>query len=427
MEVGTYRGPRLALILCLSIELSESMLRTLPLAAAVLAVLLVTMGCRPDGEAPVNQFSTPASAQSGQPHLYAGDDGRVWMSWVERGAENQQALRYATTRDTGWSEPQTAARGTDWFVNWADVPSLRPLPEGRLAAHFLESNGPSTLAYGVRITQTTNGTWQSPVSPHDDATETEHGFASLLPWANHRLLAVWLDGRNMTGQTGHAGEMTLRGAVLDSNGTVEQRARIDARTCECCPTAAVRTGDDALVAYRDRSADEVRNIQLVRFDGQSWTEPTLLHDDGWTINGCPVNGPALAAAGDRVAAAWYTAPGGTPQVKVAFSDNGGRRFTDPVGVAEGTPKGRVDVVLLEKGGAAVSWLDRSTDAATLRVQAVRPTGDTGRPVTIATFGAVSRGVGMPRLVRSGSTLYAAWTNPEGDGVRTALVRSAALR
>ena len=400
------------------------MIRLLPPWSLLLAGLLA-VGCQSSADAPDAETSSPeglqldvpASAESGQPHLYA-ENGRVWMSWVEPTGEDRHALRYATLADTTWAEPQTAAQGPDWFVNWADVPSLRPLPSGRLAAHYLKSNGEGALAYAVRITQAgADGTWQPAVTPHDDGTETEHGFVSMLPWPTDRLLAVWLDGRKMGGQEGHGGQMTLRGAVLDSTGTVKRQALLDARTCECCPTTAVRTGDEALVAYRDRSEKEIRNIRLVRFDGESWSEPSLLHDDGWQIAGCPVNGPALAAQEQRVAAAWYTAPGGRPRVKVAVSDDGGRQFSEPVVVAEGTPTGRVDVVLLKDGTAVVSWLGRGDDTAALRVRAVQSSGTAGPPVTMAPLTSASRGVGMPRLVRSGTHLYAAWTSPKEEGVQ----------
>jgi hypothetical protein len=323
------------------------------------------------------------------------------------------------------------ARGAHWFVNWADVPSLRPLPDGRLAAHYLQSNGSRALAYAVRIAQTTEGgTWQPAVTPHNDSTMTEHGFVSLLPWRKHRLLAVWLDGRKMAGGEGHQGEMTLRGAVLDSSGTVEQRALLDARTCECCPTSAVRVGDEALVAYRDRTENEIPNHKHVRFAGPSWSEPTLLHDDGWKIAGCPVNGPALTARGDRVAAAWFTAAGGTSRVKVAFSTDGGQTFSDPTVVTEGETKGRVDAVLLDDGTAVVSWLGQTEEAARLRARAVATTGEQGAPFTIAPLPAAARGVGMPRLVRGDSYLYAAWTDPKaenGSRVQLARVSTEALR
>jgi hypothetical protein len=138
--------------------------------------------------------------------------------------------------------------------------------------------------------------------------------------------------------------MTLRSALIAPDGQVSHPFEIDDRVCECCPTAAVRTADGVLVAYRDRSENEVRNIGLTRFDGDEWSDPYLLHDDGWQINGCPVNGPALAADGNRVAAAWFTAPNSRPRVQVAFSDDGGRQFGEPLVVdADGVAINRLSV------------------------------------------------------------------------------------
>ena len=38
-----------------------------------------------------------------------------------------------------------------------------------------------------------------------------------------------------------------------------------------------------MIAYRDRSADEVRDISIVRRVGGRWTKPAPVHDDGWKI------------------------------------------------------------------------------------------------------------------------------------------------
>lgn len=398
-----------------------------------LALLLVLVGCQADDPPtpPSEQLEVPAERGSAQPHLHAGENGTIWMSWVAPTGENEHALRYASFDPSGWSTPETVATGTDWFVNWADVPSVRPLSQGRLAAHYLVSNGPGVFAYGVRIAQTSaDGSWQDAVRPHDDASETEHGFVSLLPWAQDRLLAVWLDGRKMAGEGGgHQGEMTLRAGLLDSSGTVSQRTVLDERTCECCPTSAVQTSDGALVAYRDRTEEEIRNIQLVRFNGETWSDPYLLHDDGWKIQGCPVNGPALAAHDSRTAAAWFTAAEGSPRVRVAFSDDGGRQFSDPVEVAEGTPEGRVDIVLLDDGSAVVSWLGQENKSAVIKGRHVQPDGTMGEAVSLAVVPSASRDVGMPRMVQSGDQLYVAWvgTKKETSQVRLARVPVQALR
>ena len=344
------------------------------------------------------------------------------MSWVDPVDDSTHALRYATLDGTTWSRPTTVATGTDWFVNWADLPSVRPLPGGRIAAHYLESNGSSALAYAVRITQRAGGAWHEAVTPHNDGTPTEHGFVSMVPWPDDRLLAVWLDGRNLSGDGHGGGDMTLRSAVLDSNGTVQRRHLVDDRTCECCATSTVRMGDGALVAYRGRTDEEIRDIRLARFDGEQWSAPTRLHDDGWQIEGCPVNGPALAAQGDRVVAAWFTAAGGVPRVKATFSTDGGRSFAAPIVVAKGQPKGRVDAVLLNDGRGAISWLGTGDGHGRVQVRAVRPDGGRSAPVTLATLPSAARSVGFPKMVRSGDFLYGTWVGTEGTTSQVQTVR-----
>lgn len=391
-----------------------------------LGLILLLTGCGSDPSsrlARVDRLTVPAAPGSGQPRLVAKEGGTVWMSWVEPANGGGHALRYATLSDSAWTAPRTVTRGTDWFVNWADLPSVRPLPDGRIAAHVLESSGPSALAYDVRILQTTEaGDWQEPMTPHRDSTQTEHGFASMLPWSKDQLLAVWLDGRRMTGHG--EGEMMLRSAIVGPSGTVQRRFVLDDRTCECCATSAVRVGSEALVAYRDRSADEIRNIRLVRFDGEEWSEPQLLHDDGWRIEGCPVNGPALSAQGDRIVATWFTAAGGTPRVKAAFSTDGGQHFSPPIVVTTGQTQGRVDAVLLPNGSAVVSWLGQEEGRGVVRARVVRPDGSLGAPLTVARLPTAARRVGFPKMVRHGGRLVVAWVGTDGEKGTT--VRSARI-
>ncbi len=401
----------------------------MPASRIWLVVLVVlAVGCR-SNEAPLppvgERLEAPVAPGSGQPRLYAAADGTVWMSWLDPVDDSTHALRSATITDTTWSTPTTVATGTDWFVNWADLPSVRPLPGGRAAAHYLQSNGPGGLAYAVRVTQRADGgVWQDAVTLHTDDSPTEHGFVSMVPWPDDRLLAIWLDGRQMTGEGHGHGDMTLRSAVLTPTGAVEQRAQIDGRTCECCGTSAVRGGEGALVAYRDRSPDEVRDISIARFDGQQWSEPTRLHADGWTIEGCPVNGPALAARGERIVTAWFTAADGIPRVRAAFSTDGGRRFTEPVTVVEGKTEGRVDAVLLNDGAAIVSWLGPAGDRGRVQTRLVRSDSTMGPVTTMAVLPSTGRRVGFPKMVRSGDHLYGAWvgSNDENDPARVQAAR-----
>ena len=173
-----------------------------------------------------------------------------------------------------------------------------------------------------------------------------------------------------------------------------------------------------LVAYRDRTAGDVRDIAVVRqVDGQ-WTAPRVVHADGWVIPGCPTNGPAVAADGDRVAIAWFTAAGGTARVNVAFSADGAETFSPPVQVDGGTPIGWTGIVMAGNGAAIVSWLEGIPGGgAEVRLRHVTATGVAGPPVVAAAVKG-GRTTGIPQLARAGASLLVAWRD---DRVRSALV------
>lgn len=372
---------------------------------------------------PVRELPTPAAKESGQPNLSAGPDGRVYLSWLERVGGKRFALRFAAREGAGWTPARTVAEGDDWVVNWANFPSLVALPGGALAAHWpARSAAPGAGAYAadVRVALSHDGgrTWGAPTTPHRDGTPTEHGFVSLFPVRGGALGAVWLDGRQMTqvaGGHGH-GEMTLRFAAVGGDGKIISEALLDPRACECCQTSAAVTSEGVVVAYRDRSAGEVRDISVVRLAGGKWSEPRTVHADGWKIDGCPVNGPSVAAAGRRVAVAWFTMAGDRPRVRLAFSTDAGRSFRPPVEVGDGDPVGRADVLLLGDGSALVCWIEKTPGGAELRARRVRPDGRRDPSITVAPAGAARSG-GFPHMARSGRRITFAWTSP--DGVKTA--------
>ena len=76
-----------------------------------------------------------------------------------------------------------------------------------------------------------------------------------------------------------------------------------------------------------------------RFEGGRWSEPAYPGAEGWTIHACPVNGPALAAEGARVALAWFSMAGERAVVKAAFSGDGGESWSPPVTIDDAEPLG----------------------------------------------------------------------------------------
>ena len=381
-------------------------------------------GCMSESRAPVSpetltqmELESPAEANSSEPNLSVSPAGDIYLTWIERLTEDEASLYMARFDGNSWSSPTVIAGGSDWFLNWADFPSLSIADEQHLAAHFLAKSGESTYAYDVMLTVSENGgqTWSEPFKAHRDGTQTEHGFVSLLPWTENRFFATWLDGRN-TGAAGHdghgSGAMTVRAAFFNAAGNLYEEAVLDEKTCDCCQTSAALFHNGIVVAYRNRSDAEIRDISVVRYLDGSWTEPEKVHEDGWEIAGCPVNGPSLAAAGRQLAIAWFTASDDTPKVLVAASTNPTNPFAEPVRIDNGAPLGRVGLTFLGADRVLVSWLESTDAAAEVRARIIDVSDpaalQVGEAYTIA-LTSPERKSGFPRVAYANERVVFAWT------------------
>ncbi len=400
--------------------------------AAALIALPLTAASVPRGADPLIQLrevTSPALPGAGQQNLAVGPEGRIYLTWVDRLPDSSSALRFAAL-GSEWSRPRTIAAGRDWFINWADFPMLA-VTDRTMVAHWLQKSASSTYAYDIRLSRSTDAgdTWSAPVIPHRDGTPTEHGFASMFPAGDGAVGVVWVDGRRTADADRTRHQMNLRTTTVLANGTLGPEVELDDRICDCCQTAAAMTSDGPVVVYRDRTNDEIRDIGIVRRVGDAWTAPAIVAADGWRINACPVNGPAVAAEGRRVVVAWFTGADGTRRVKAAFSDDAGATFGAPVVMDDGRPVGRVGVILLENGAALVSWLEDVTGGAEVRVRRLEATGARGEAMAVTRTSA-GRPSGFPRMMRSGERVVFAWRDPESGGVaqvRTAVARIAPAR
>ena len=371
----------------------------------------------------------PAAAPARGPRLSGDDVLGLYLTWMEPG-EKDTALRYASFRGHAWSDAATIARVEQMFVNWADMPMLLPLGAGRLVAHWLQKSADLTYAYDVVVVQTADdgATWSEPMRPHSDGTPTEHGFVSMYAHGDGAGL-IWLDGRKMVNEATAdpaSNGMTLRGASIAPDSTLNDEQLIDELTCDCCQTDVAIAATGPVAVYRDRTAEEIRDISVTRnIDGQ-WQTGTRIATDNWEIPGCPVNGPAIDADGETVAVAWFTAAAERPVVRMAWSSDSGKTFTTPIDVTASNTKGRVGLALLNGRAAAVSWLGLDEHGKhRVEVRTVRPDGTLGPVITIAED---ATALAVPQLARYGDDLLLVWTAKQGadDSIVSARVPIASL-
>ncbi|HET9432065.1 MAG TPA: sialidase family protein [Chitinophagaceae bacterium] len=395
------------------------------ISPVVIAALLTSCGSdenkqKEEKPSELQLMESPVDSISAEPYLFTDKNGVVYLSWVIKNAK-ESTLKFSMLKNGNWSEPTVIASGNNWFVNWADYPIIASDGNQNIISHYLEKSEKGTYTYDVKVTTSSdNGnSWSPALMLHDDGKKAEHGFVSIVPY-NENYFISWLDGRNAPMEAGdghhegHQGQMTLRGAIVDKVGKKSGEWELDNRVCDCCQTSTAITTNGPVVVYRDRTENEIRDISIVRLVNGQWTQPAVIFPDNWKIQGCPVNGPQVAADGNNLAVAWFTSPEKKSQVNVAFSRDGGASFSKPARLDEGKALGRVDIVLLDSNTAMVSWLEGSL----IKAARVHNNGTKDSSMTVAST-SEARSSGFPQMTKSGTNLFFAWTDDKEKTIKVA--------
>ena len=376
----------------------------------LLWITLVLTACRSEVvNVSFEDVSTPAGDFTLYPNLIS-HKGELYLSWVEEKHPPMAELKYARLVDGEWTESRTIAKDSTWFINWADFPSVFPAEDGSLTAHFLAKSGPGVYDYDVRVAHSEgiDSKWSFPGKPYSDTTKAEHGFVSIFDQEGNTGM-VWLDGRMY--KKGDE-RMTLRTAVLKDGQWLGEDVLLDEKICDCCQTGAAKTEDGVVIVYRNRTYDEIRDIYRILYRDGKWSDPAPVANDNWNIAGCPVNGPSIDAVGNEIAVGWFTGAKGVSAVKLAFSQNGGDTFSEPVRIDKGNPIGRIDLQWDTENRVWVSWMENvgETDSEIL-LKAFDRKGNQLGEWAVATV-KNARATGFPRLSLLEDTAYLAWTSAD---------------
>src|SRR5579871_1664350 len=362
----------------------------------------------------VNPLPNPSGAESLQAHWGTASDGSPLLSWLEKSKDGSLSLRYAIRRGGQWSEAHTIVAKRQFFRQPAESPSVISFPNGSLLAEWVELPPGSDEAENLYVSASKDGTkWTTPVMAHRDRSPVQHGLASMTASGDDEASLVWLEALK-----GEDAPSALKRTVINSSGAVVKEETLDSDVCTCCPTSIVRTAKGLLVAYRDHSPQDIRDIGIIRFENGRWQPSRILNADKWEINACPVNGPAAAAKNDRVAIGWYTEAQDMPRTQLALSNDNGATFSKPIKISTGNSFGHTSVALDDNGNAIVSWLEEgSGDGVRLLARQVTSAGVAGPVVEVAK--GAQRAIGYPRLLQVGNETWIGWGNSGDTRIQTA--------
>ena len=371
---------------------------------------LVTISCSKK-EFKVESIQFPYGNNNAQPNLVS-KDGNLTLSWISS-VENQEAvLFYTQYKDNSWSEPVRITSGSDWFVNWADFPA-NAINGNLLLTSYLKKSASGTYTYDILLNLETlsRKKIKDNFLLNTDGIKAEHGFVSMIPNNSSGFYVTWLDGRNTvinTKETHHKA-MTIRFAEITSTGEIINETELDATTCDCCQTSIALSSEGPIVVYRNRSEDEIRDIYITKYRNGIWEQPVPVFNDGWEINGCPVNGPKVVVNKTTTAVAWFTAADDNPKVNLSFSISDKDEFDLPIQLNDLDAIGRVDVAFINSKEVLVSYMEFDDNDTYLKVKKVSVEGEVSKAFIISKIDS-GRDTGVPQLEVMDNIVYLVWTN-----------------
>ena len=358
----------------------------------------------------IEEISFLYNNNNAQPSLVS-NKGNLSLTWISSDDDMNASLNFRQFKNEGWTNPLRLASGTDWFVNWADFPT-HAVSGNQVLTSYLKKSASGKYTYDVFLSlhNLSGEKVKEDFILNTDGFKAEHGFVSITANESEGFLITWLDGRNTVekDENGDHRPMTIRFAEITKVGDIINETELDSSVCDCCQTSMTFTNKGPLVVYRDRTEEEVRDIYVTRNIDDVWENPIPVHNDGWVIYGCPVNGPKVVSNSNNIAISWFTVSNGIPKVNLSFSESYGSSFGNPIKINDLGAIGRVDTAFLNEKEVIVSYMEGDDDGTYLRIKKVSMDGTISKPITISIIDG-GRSTGVPQLEIHDDEIFIVWT------------------
>lgn len=374
---------------------------------ALIVIVLSLVGCERQPTSLMVEAVQPPSATGSAPKLSTNPEGGLVLSWLEKTGAQEGNLQFSFWSPAGWSVPVTAARGELATGEFATAFVLNPHPREFVAfwTEIKDANPARYTEYAYLSRSADDGkTWSHAVPLASDNSKTEHSFLSGSVLKNGAVGVTWLDGRETEKKPYPDGHYHLMTAMLREDGQFSGEKLVDDNVCTCCPTATAAIGDTLLIGYRDRTQDEIRDMNTVTVtESLQVGNPFPVHHDNWRINACPTNGPALDVRDGETAVAWFTSAQ-EPLLYYASSNDGGKNFTVPEEISRNKTIGHPAISILKDGSTVVAWIENHDSVSHLLARQITKDGQPGPVVEVAQ----GPGFGFPSMRAQGPDAVITW-------------------
>ena len=328
-----------------------------------------------------------------EPVTTAASDGSIYVAWVNHDVKNQADVMIGRFDSHGKiqgaavrlnPQPGTA---TAWR---GDQPSVAVGQNGSVYVVWtarVEADGKKGTDLYLSVSTDMGQTFEAPVKINDDKAPAAHGMHSLAVANNGRIYVSWLDERNVhapqpsTKAEGHHMESNRELFIAqstDDGRTFSKNQKVASEACPCCKTALAIAHDGTLyIGWRHVLPGNYRHIAVTSSSdrGATFSQPVIVSDDKWVLQGCPVSGPSLSVNDAGVLKVLWYAGGeaNAPGLYVAESKDKGQSFSPGQLLAKETVRGTP--VLAASGGSYVAiWEMAGGDAAETKLRNISNDG-----------------------------------------------------
>lgn len=268
----------------------------------------------------------------------------------------------------------------------------------------------------IKTARSTDGgkTFGPAISLQATGAAGDRGWQAAAADANGKLHVMWLDHRGMAAATDHAthkgegdgAEMAQRSGLYYWGGAPERE--LFKGVCYCCKTAlAIGPKNEVYAAWRHVFPGNLRDMgfTMSRDGGKTFSPLLRVAEDGWSINGCPDDGPAMAVdAAGTIHLVWPTVKNDAGVILYATSKDGAA-FSVPVRVPTlGSPKpSHPQIAVDATGHVVIAWDEVVNGVRHAASIAAEPGGKFGKATPL--------GEGMyPVMAKADGAMVTAWVS-----------------
>jgi len=394
------------------------------LAAAVFA----SAGCH---AAPATLTFGDPSVSNLTPSL-ASDGNTVALSWTVADADGRADVFVAMSGDGGstFAAPVRAndVRGD---VKASEQQAPRLAVKSDMVAVLWTGRRDGHTDMRLAVSHDRGRSFQPAIALSPTDAPGTRGWGSVLIDDARQVQAVWLDTRlTATSMPAHehkpgADHMSHGGATMASSrqdvhwvtvrdGVASDDRLVAAAVCFCCKTALAGTGTQVAAAWRDIYGDNQRDISFAQLGSSGEPRRVRVADDGWKLNGCPEDGPALAALpSGAMHIVWPTKVSDNPTTKGIFyaSTTDGSSFSPRFRLDDGHGSASHPTIAASASGrVAAVWTAGDAEQHTIEFRQ-KASADWTAASTIANESAIA----SPVIAATADGFLLAWEHHTGAG------------